>query len=128
MKVFSSTNGTTPLVTVSASDMTNLYDTNTIQGLADRQWIRVEVTATADSGVTPLVYLHQGLWRVIMHDDGVHGGATVAGDKVYSAYLRIGAAAFKHVHLDALDAATLNNLTNVANYSSVIWSPVFRSL
>lgn len=127
VSVFNSTNGTTPLVTVDATKMTNIFTLDTLPALASSQLVKVTATVTANSGVTPLVYLHHGEKRILMHDDGVNGGDSVSGDKTYSCYAYAGSAAFKHFHIDTIDQATIDLTGNTNNYSSAIWNGVFKA-
>lgn len=127
VSIYGSSNAATALVTVTGTTMTNLYHVDNLPSIASSQWVKVTATVTATSGVTPLVYLHHGNTRRIMHDDGVSGGDSVSGDLIYTGYTYVGTATMKHFHVDVLDAATLNNTSVTNNYSSTVWHFVLKA-
>lgn len=122
--IYASSNSTTPIQTITADTMTNLNKLSTMLTLPNFTTLRAEVTVSANSGVTPLVYLHHAERRTIMYDDGTTGDTT-SGDKVYSTYFYVGGATFKHIHFDAIDQATINNPSDTS-YNSVVWNVIFK--
>ncbi len=123
--IYNGSNSTTPVQTITADMMTNLNTLSSMLTLPNLQVLKAEVTVKADTGVTPLVYIHHAGRRGIMYDDATTGDAT-SGDKVYTAFFYVGAAEFKHLHFDVIDQATLNNPTDTA-YNSVVWNVLFKA-
>ncbi|MBL8993647.1 MAG: hypothetical protein JNM63_09920, partial [Spirochaetia bacterium] len=122
--IYNGSNSSTVVQTITADMMTNLNTLSSMLTLPNFTTLRAEVTVSANSGVTPLVYLHHAERRNIMYDDATTGDTT-SGDKVYTTYFYVGGATFKHIHFDVIDQATINNPTD-SSYNSVVWNVIFK--
>ncbi len=124
--IYSSSNGTTVLQTIDSATMSKLFDRESLLDLPRNSYLRVEVKVTRTStSVTPLAYIHHHGRRMVLYDDGTNGDTT-SGDLTYSGVFYAGDRAIKHVHADVIDKAALDDTASTNNYSSVIWSAVFK--